>query len=719
MALDDQLTPSARRWFFPPGSIIPAGGYRVVFADGGRPASPTNTGFGLSASGGSVFLFKKASDGGGLLDRIDYGLQTADYSIGRLPDGSGAWALTLPRAGTNNVAAPLGPASGLRVNEWMADPDSGDDWFEIYNTGDLPVALGGLFLSDDPGERDKFPIAPLSFIGSGANAYQVFIADDPATYRGPDHVNFGLSRNGDRILITAADAATQIDAVVFGSQRNGVSEGRLPDGGTNRVFFSLTASRGEANHLPLTNVVINEALTHTDLPLEDAIELHNPTDAPVDISGWWLSDDKDQLEKFRIPANTVIAAGGFKVFYEYQFNNGDLGTPFSLSSARGDEIYLAASGTDGSPNGLRTSVKFGPAANGVSFGRYRTSTGRIDFPAMSARSFGQDDPSSVEQFRTGTGAANPYPRVGPVVIRQIMYHPPDVVTPTATNDNVALEFIELRNLTAAPLPLYDPAHPTNGWRLRDAVDFVFNTTHSIPANGHLVVVSFDPRTNASALAAFQVAYGSNAVLAGPYSGKLDNSSDSIELLRPDPPQTVGPDAGLVPYILVDKVVYEDRLPWPTNRVDGGGYALRRLRDAEYGNDPINWVGAAPALGASGSNDGDGDGLPDDWEVLYGFNPSDPADADQDADGDGVNNGDEYRGGTDPRDAVDYLHVVSVDLDGEVPRIRFQAVAGRTYTLQYRDTLGPGEWRRATDIPAQGVSGVVEVTDPTAGEDVQR
>ena len=52
----------------------------------------------------------------------------------------------------------------------------------------------------------------------------------------------------------------------------GVSQGRFPDGSANIVSFPTTVSPGESNYLPLTNAVANEILTHTDPPLEDAIE---------------------------------------------------------------------------------------------------------------------------------------------------------------------------------------------------------------------------------------------------------------------------------------------------------------------------------------------------------------------------------------------------------------------------------------------------------------
>ncbi len=46
-------------------------------------------------------------------------------------------------------------------------------------------------------------------------------------------------------------------------------------------------------------------------------------------------------------------------------------------------------------------------------------------------------------------------------------------------------------------------------------------------------------------------------------------------------------------------------------------------------------------------DYDHDGMPDDWELKYGLNPLDPADALNDPDGDGLTNIQEYRYGTNP------------------------------------------------------------------------
>ena len=108
---DDPKTP--RAWVFPAGSTIAPGAHLVVEFDNGLPASTNNTGFGLSASGDSVYLFKRPADGGSVLDSVNFGLQPGDFSIGRIADGSGSWTLTLPTRGTANVAAGLGNASAI------------------------------------------------------------------------------------------------------------------------------------------------------------------------------------------------------------------------------------------------------------------------------------------------------------------------------------------------------------------------------------------------------------------------------------------------------------------------------------------------------------------------------------------------------------------------------------------------------------------------------
>ena len=317
-------------------------------------------------------------------------------------------------------------------------------------------------------------------------------------------------------------------------------------------------------------ILINEALTHTDLPAVDSIELHNPTGADVNVGGWFLTDDGKVPTKFRIPDNTTIPAGGYVVFMEADFNPVPGATNnFNLSS-QGEEVYIFSADANTNLTGYSHGFSFGASENGVSFGRHIISTG---------------DERFVAQIATTLGATNSGPRVGPVVIREIMYHPPDLA---GGIDNTTEEYVEVRNISGATVPLFDPVHPTNTWHLRGGVDFNLPQNVSLPAGQSLLFVNFDP-ANPALLAAFRSKYGtfSSTPTYGPYSARLDNSSDTVSLLKPDAPDTNG-----TPYVLVDSVDYKDSAPW-SPAPDGTGAALQRLSLTAYADDPANWVGAAP------------------------------------------------------------------------------------------------------------------------------
>ena len=330
-------------------------------------------------------------------------------------------------------------------------------------------------------------------------------------------------------------------------------------------------------------VLVNEALTHTELPELDTIELHNPTGAPVDISHWWLTDDFGEPKKYRIPLNTAVPPGGYLLFTEAQFNTGL--RSFALS-ADGDEVYLFSGDANGRLTGYQHGFDFGPQFNGVSFGRHAISTGEDHF---------------VRQMAGTLGEVNSAPHVGPVVISEINYHPVDVQFPLRTMDNCADEYIELHNITGNPTPLYDVGNPNNAWRLRDAVEFQFPPGVILSANELVLVVTFDP-ADPTHLASFKTRNNiSNGVrIWGPWEGQLSNSTASVELTQPGVPEPGS--ATTVPYVLVDKVKYEATSPWPTE-ANGIGASLHRKAANLYGNDPANWAAAGRSPGAAYINVG--------------------------------------------------------------------------------------------------------------------
>jgi len=145
-----------------------------------------------------------------------------------------------------------------------------------------------------------------------------------------------------------------------------------------------------------------------------------------------------------------------------------------------------------------------------------------------------------------------------------------------------------------------------------------------------------------------------------------------------------------------------------------GLQMTGLSQARIPNGAATVFGGPGTPGRSNWADTDNDGLPDAWELSNGLSPFLNADAAADADGDGQSNLQEYTSGTNPRDTRSKLRIESLewprDDNGKV-RIAFTALPGKTYTVQYRNTIADGAWLKWMDVPAQNLPRRIELTDP--------
>jgi len=355
-------------------------------------------------------------------------------------------------------------------------------------------------------------------------------------------------------------------------------------------------------------VVINEVLANSG-PASDWIELHNRTNAPMNIGGWFLSDSAVNLLKYRIPVGTIIPANGYLVFYEStNFGAASIDpnkvTAFALSDV-GETVYLSSAVNDQLTD-YQSKEDFGPSTEGETLGSYyKPSTDSYNFVAM----------------RTPTpGAANSGPRNGPIVISEIMYNP------AGNGDS---EYLELLNVSAAPVTLYDSVKG-KAWRISDGIDFEF------PANPPLTMAPGQRVIVTKNLAQFNAAFGAT-VPAGTrifewITGGLNNGGETLQLDRPG---AVDAD-NVLQYVRVDRVNYDDEFPWPLPP-DGTGPSLTKISEKDYGNDYINWMAAPASPGSiapgnryaswaashgvsNGANDSDGDGLSDVLEYALGSDP---------------------------------------------------------------------------------------------------
>ena len=552
--------PESAQWVVPANTVMSPGSYLILSCDGSSDASVSfgammNVGRSLDGESGGVYLFNSA---GQLVNFVEYGFQLENQSVGRI--GSNWRLLTTATPGsTNSPAAPLSAVTNISLNEWMADPVKGDDWFELYNAASQPVDLGGMTLADDPtiGSQGMFRVPPLSFVP--AKGWVRYIADGNSG-NGFHHVNFSLDAQGEalRLYNTISTNFILVDGVYFGAQVRGVSQGRFPDGATNITTFPGSSSPLDSNYILPEHVVINEIQASAQAGEQDAVELLNTATVPVDLGGWFLSDTRTDLRKFRIPDGTVLPPAGY------------VAIPLILEGGRQGELVLSSADAFGNLTGRQIRQTFGPSMSGVSLGRFITSQ-NVDFTAMA---------------QVTLGNSNSQPRVGPVVINEIMYNPlpwPDTVLEGDA------EFIELRNTGLSTVNLYEPGNPGNTCQIRGGVEYVFPPATSVAPNGQVVLVNFDPETNNAAVSEFRAQHSLHfsIPLYGPYRGRLNNAGDEIELLMPG--TTSG---GTAPLIRVDYVNYGDANPWPTG-ADGSGLSLQRRFGSAYGNEPLNWVAGQP------------------------------------------------------------------------------------------------------------------------------
>lgn len=591
---------------FPPGTVIPANGSLYAVADA--------VAFRARANG--------PSGGQNLLVSGEYGgnLSSQSETVELISaDGTLIDTLITPDNSTPNQRF-------LRLTEINYNPPGSEDateYLELTNISSGGVAttldLTGVSITDGP--STPFVFAPGTTLAAGESVLVVkdqaaFLSAYPGVSVAQIAGEFagGLSNGGEDIVIDDADGNTLVEIDYLDrdlwtriADGAGGSLELIDPAGTPRQQLGKPQSwRGSTavggtpaatNSQPL-GVVINEVLTHTDAPLSDAIELRNVTGATINVGGWYLSDSDDDLQKFQIPLGTIIAAGGYMVFDESDFNP----TPtnqgpndFALDSTNGDQVWLTK------PNGeFADQVEFGPTLNGESLGRLPDGTGRL-----------------TPQSRRTLGATNRAHRNGPLVITEVQYNPGSpnstaiAVDPSLTDDD--LEFVEVHNPTSFMVSLDD-------WALAGEVPFTFDPGSTLAPGATLLVLPFNPTStdNALRLQAFRAHYqiDPSVAVVGGFSGRLNNGYGRVELTRPDSAPEL--PSGFTP-ITSDEVVYDDFAPWPIS-ADGFGGSLQRVSATTYGNNSASWSGDTPtpgtvAAGVTGDFNGDGLVTPADLAQL--------------------------------------------------------------------------------------------------------
>lgn len=433
-------------------------------------------------------------------DRDHPGNRTAEITLTDLAEGryqiavrgrnyAGEWQEE-PTLSREWEVRPLLFNERIRLNEILASNRSSTeiagsfpDLIELKNLSASPVDISGVGLSDELDTPAKYLFPAGTSIP--ANGYLLISAGTEIQDNAIPATDFGLSASGDSLYLFASDGAL-IDSIAFGFQ--------APDWSISRFYdewrISLPSLASANTRTPTDRsgtLVINEFLAASANRFEeDYIELYNSSLYPVLLDGLQLTDDAAYAPaKFTFPPLSFLAPAGF-----LSMDQSTLG--FSIARDSEEVALIDHQGF------AIDSISIANAGSDEAYGR--APDGSPDIQTLTIASPGQPNiPPSAAFLDLLAGLR----------VTEILFSP--------AGDS-AHEFIELQNTGNTQLNL-------EGIRFTDGISFTFGAEILEP--GEFIVVTQD-------LPSFTSRYGVGVRVAGTYSGRLDNSGESLELSLPSP-----------------------------------------------------------------------------------------------------------------------------------------------------------------------------------------
>ncbi len=239
------------------------------------------------------------------------------------------------------------------INEFMASNKStiadgnGDysDWIELYNPTDSSVNLYGYGLSDDS-TNIKWAFPDVTMEPGGYLV--VFAASASSQTSGFYHTGFKLSSEKGGVYLSDT-MGTPVDSVEYEDQITGISVGRGADGQWMAMEPSPGFSNDEAGVAAFMEsrktddemIIITEVMSQNRTTIADAngefndyIEIYNEGSTTVNLDGYKLSDDIDNIGKWTFPEVSIDPGQYLLIFAsgaEYS-EGGDLQASFRISS---------------------------------------------------------------------------------------------------------------------------------------------------------------------------------------------------------------------------------------------------------------------------------------------------------------------------------------------------------------------------------------------------
>jgi hypothetical protein len=252
----------------------------------------------------------------------------------------------------------VGSQPSLLITEVMSNNRGGvrdqfyqlSDWIEITNVGDTSVELYNIYLTDNIKNMKQWKV-PVVMLQPNESLTIFASGQDLRAFDEPIHANFKINKNGEQLYLMNG-VGQILDTIRIPELSPNISWGRDTD--ESSIFgYLLNPSFGvfveqkpiEEVSASISNSLVLSEVQYTNKEMlvdefgvfSDWIELHNTSGNALDASQFFLSDDINELQKWRLPA-AKIPANGYTVIYASERNEG-FHSSFKLSKS--DVVILS------------------------------------------------------------------------------------------------------------------------------------------------------------------------------------------------------------------------------------------------------------------------------------------------------------------------------------------------------------------------------------------
>lgn len=236
----------------------------------------------------------------------------------------------------------------LMRNKFSVIDKDGDrsPWVELYNKSSQSVSLNGYSISDNPDNMFKWTFPDVTI---APNEYMLIFLSGKDYAEDELHTSFSLGRADNQLVLTSMDNHTTQTVELPKEYKDNISYG-LDESG-KMVYFALPTPLAPNTSKGFESIAMIESESQSGLKINevvsvqqtgsnktDWIELYNPTQAAIDLNGYYLSDSSSNIKKWMI-SNKSIEPGGYAVIDNFIQNEKKLNLSISVS---GEEIYLTS-----------------------------------------------------------------------------------------------------------------------------------------------------------------------------------------------------------------------------------------------------------------------------------------------------------------------------------------------------------------------------------------